>query len=123
MALWRHLFSVLEAENPLTVMLPPRFDGYPKPYSEVLMERFGPRLGLVPTTTAYGRAWTEEVSAEWARQGGTVGGNHGVDYNTTTDFTGAVSRALADEPDVLFVGGPSQPTALVIRRLPWLLNP
>jgi branched-chain amino acid transport system substrate-binding protein len=107
--------SVLEAGNPLTVMLPPRFDGYQEPFVDAMMERFGPRLGLLPTTTAYGRAWTEHVTAEWRRQGGTVGGDHGVDYNTTTDFTGAVSRALADRPDVLFVGGPSQPTALVIR--------
>lgn len=107
--------SILEAENPLTVMLPPRFDAYQEPFVGVMMERFGDRLGLLPTTTAYGRAWTEQVTAEWERQGGTVGGNHGVDYNTTTDFTGAVTRALADDPDVLFIGGPSQPTALVIR--------
>jgi branched-chain amino acid transport system substrate-binding protein len=107
--------SILEAGNPLTVMLPPRFDGYQEPFVEVMMGRFGTRLGLVPTTTAYGRAWTERVTEEWRRQGGAVGGDHGVDYNTTTDFTGAVSRALADRPDVLFVGGPSQPTALVIR--------
>jgi len=107
--------SILEAGNPLTVMLPPRFDGYQEPFVGVTMQRFGRRLGLVPTTTAYGRAWTERVTAEWQRQGGTIGGDHGVDYNTTTDFTGAVSRALADRPDVLFVGGPSQPTALVIR--------
>jgi branched-chain amino acid transport system substrate-binding protein len=107
--------SILEAGNPLTVMLPPRFDGYQQPFVAVMMQRFGRRLGLLPTTTAYGRAWTERVTEEWRRQGGTVGGDHGVDYNTTTDFTGAVSRALADRPDVLFVGGPSQPTALVIR--------
>ncbi|HET9949376.1 MAG TPA: ABC transporter substrate-binding protein [Longimicrobiales bacterium] len=107
--------SLLEANNPLMIMLPPRFDGYQEPFVRVMMERFGPRLGLIPTTTAYGRAWTERVTAEWKRQGGTVGGDHGVDYNTTTDFSGAVSRALADDPDVLFVGGPSQPTALVIR--------
>jgi branched-chain amino acid transport system substrate-binding protein len=107
--------SILEAGNPLTVMLPPRFDGYQEPFVGVTMGRFGRRLGLLPTTTAYGRAWTERVTEEWRRQGGTVGGDHGVDYNTTTDFTGAVSRALADRPDVLFVGGPSQPTALVIR--------
>jgi branched-chain amino acid transport system substrate-binding protein len=107
--------SILEAGNPLTVMLPPRFDGYQQPFVKVMRERFGPRLALVPTTTAYGRAWTEQVTAEWRRQGGTVGGDHGLDYNTNTDFTGAVSRALADRPDVLFVGGPSQPTALVIR--------
>jgi branched-chain amino acid transport system substrate-binding protein len=96
--------SILEAHNPLQIMLPPRFDGYQKPFSEVLMARFGKRLALVPTTTAYGRAWTEAVTAEWQRQGGTVGRDNGVDYNTTTDFSGAVSRALADNPDVLFVG-------------------
>jgi branched-chain amino acid transport system substrate-binding protein len=107
--------SILEAENPLMIMLPPRFDGYQEPFTETLMQRFGPRLALLGTTTAYGRAWTEHVSAEWTRQGGTVGRDNGVDYNTTTDFTGAVSRALADDPDVLFIGGPSQPTALVIR--------
>lgn len=107
--------SILEGRNPLTVMLPPRFDGYQKPFADVLMLRFGDRLALMGTTTAYGRAWTETVRAEWTRRGGTVGGDHGVDYNTTTDFSGAVSRALADDPDVLFVGGPSQATALVIR--------
>lgn len=107
--------SILEQNDPLMVMLPPRFDSYQEPFVRVEMQQFGRRLGLVPTTTAYGKAWTEKVIAEWQRQGGTVGGDHGVDYNTTTDFTGAVSRALADDPDVLFVGGPSQPTALVIK--------
>jgi len=107
--------SILEAQNPLQIMLPPRFDAYQVPFVDVLMSRFGNRLALLGTTTAYGRAWTEHVTAEWTRRGGTVGRDHGVDYNTTTDFTGAVSRALADDPDVLFIGGPSQPTALVIR--------
>lgn len=107
--------SILEAENPLTVMLNPRFDGYKELFTRVLMDRFGPRLSLLGTTTAYGTAWVEHVSDEWRLQGGVVGTNGGVDYNTTTDFTGPVSRALAEDPDVLFVGGPSQPTALVIR--------
>jgi branched-chain amino acid transport system substrate-binding protein len=107
--------SILEAGNPLQIMLPPRFDMYQEPFTTVLINRFGRRLALLGTTTAYGRAWTEHVTAEWTRQGGTVGRDNGVDYNTTTDFSGAVSRALADNPDVLFVGGPSQPTALVIK--------
>lgn len=107
--------SILDAGNPLTVMIPPRYDGYAPPFVETSMRRFGTRLGLIPTTTTYGRAWTEVVSAEWRRQGGEVLRDHGLDYNTTTDFTAAVSRALADNPDVLFIGGPSQPTALVVR--------
>lgn len=106
--------SILEAQNPLTIMIPPRFDIYARPFVREMMDRFGDRLGLLPTTTAYGRAWTEQIREVWTEMGGTVGGDHGVDYNTTTDFTGAVSRALSDDPDVLFVGGPSQPTALVI---------
>jgi branched-chain amino acid transport system substrate-binding protein len=107
--------SILDAGNPLTVMIPPRYDGYAPPFVRTTMSRFGRRLGLLGTTTTYGRAWTDVVSEEWRRQGGEVLRDHGIDYNTTTDFTAAVTRALADRPDVLFIGGPSQPTALVVR--------
>lgn len=106
---------VIESGNPLTVMIPTRYDGYASVFVERMMGRFGLRLGLLTTTTAYGRAWAEMAAAEWRRQGGQVFRNHGVDYNTTTDFSGAVSRTLADDPDVIVVGGPSQPTGLVIR--------
>ena len=44
-----------------------------------------------------------------------MGTNNGVDYNTTVDYSSAVTKALADKPDVLFIGGPSQPTALVVK--------
>ena len=106
---------ILESANPLTIMIPPRYDNYAGPFTRAMQERFGPRLGILPTTTTYGRAWTEVVTREWQAQGGTVGRSFGVDYNTTTDFSGVVSQVLADKPDVLFVGGPSQPTALVVR--------
>ncbi len=106
---------ILEAGNPLTIMVPPRYDNYAEPFVRIMMERFGTRLAILPTTTTYGRAWTDVINAEWQRQGGTIGRNFGVDYNTTTDFSGVVSQALAEKPDVLFVGGPSQPTGLVIR--------
>ncbi len=106
---------VLEENNPLTMMVPPRYDSYVGPFSRVAMERYGTRLGLIPTATTYGREWRDVVAAEWIRQGGQVLTDHSVDYNTTTDFSGPVTRALADNPDVLLVGGPSQPTALVIQ--------
>ncbi len=37
-------------------------------------------------------------------------------YNKDTDFYSGVSRVLASEPDVLFVGGASEPTALVVKQ-------
>lgn len=106
--------EIAEADNPLTVMIPPRYDNYMEPFTRVEMENFGPRLGLIPTQSDYGQKWTEEITAEWESQGGEVLSNNGFDYNTQTDYAGPVTQALAEDPDVLFVGGPSQPTAQVI---------
>lgn len=107
--------KILEANNPLTFMLPPRYDNYLQPFVATQMKAFGKKLGMVGTTSAYGKQWAEAVTGEWKKQGGTVGTNNGVDYATTVDYSSAVTKALAEKPDVLFVGGPSQPTALVIK--------
>ena len=107
--------KILEAKNPMTFMLPPRYDNYLQPFTATQMKAFGKKLGLIGTTSAYGKQWTDAITAEWKKQGGTVGRDNGVDYNTTVDYSSAVTKALAEKPDVLFVGGPSQPTALVIK--------
>ncbi|MPY67506.1 ABC transporter substrate-binding protein [Deinococcus sp. SDU3-2] len=107
--------AILAAKNPLTFMLPPRYDNYIQPFVQTQMKAFGKKLGLIGTTSAYGKQWTEAISDGWKQQGGTVGANNGVDYNTTVDYSSAVTKALAERPDVLFVGGPSQPTAQVIK--------
>src|SRR6202790_5917745 len=79
------------------------------------MKRFGKKLGLLATTSASGKAWAEGFRKAGEAAGGTVTGDYGVDYNTTTDFSSAVTKALNDKPDVMLVGGPSQPTGLVIK--------
>lgn len=107
--------KILEAKNPMTFMLPPRYDNYLQPFVSTQMKAFGKRLGMVGTTSAYGKQWADAVTAEWKKQGGTVGRDNGVDYSTTVDYSSAVTKALAEKPDVLFIGGPSQPTALVVK--------
>lgn len=107
--------KILQAGNKLTFMLPPTYDLYLEPFARNTMKTFGKKLGLIGTTSAYGKAWTDAISGEWKKEGGTVLSDNGVDYNTTVDYTGAVTKALSQKPDVLFVGGPSQPTALVIK--------
>lgn len=107
--------AILAAKNPLTFMLPPRYDNYLQPFVSTQIKAFGKRLGMVGTTSAYGKQWAEAVTDEWKKQGGTVGANNGVDYGTTVDYSAAVTKALSEKPDVLFIGGPSQPTALVVK--------
>lgn len=108
--------EILEADNPNTIMIPPRFDNYMEPFVKTEMDKFGKKLGLIPTKSEYGIQWTKQVTAEWEKQGGEVLKNNGVDYTTTTDYASPVTQALNEDPDVLFVGGPSQPTALVIEE-------
>jgi branched-chain amino acid transport system substrate-binding protein len=37
-------------------------------------------------------------------------------YNRATDFYSGVSRVLAAKPDVMFIGGASEPTGLVVKQ-------
>ncbi|GAA2005371.1 ABC transporter substrate-binding protein [Brevibacterium samyangense] len=106
--------AILETGNELSVMIPPNFESYATPFVQETMSRYGKKLGLIGTQSEYGQNWASLVTEEWGAQGGEVLTNNGVDYSTVTDFASTVSKALAEQPDVIFVGGPSQPTALVI---------
>ncbi len=107
--------AILKQNNSSTLMIPPAYDSYFKPYMTIEMKRFGKKLGLLATTSAYGKAWADGFRKAWEAGGGSVTGDYGVDYNTTSDFSSAVTKALNDKPDVLLIGGPSQPTGLVIK--------
>ncbi|EGL83045.1 Extracellular ligand-binding receptor [Caldalkalibacillus thermarum TA2.A1] len=108
--------AVSETGNELTVRIPPRYDAYPEPFSKYLMERFGNRIALLPTATQYGKDWTEALVPVWESLGGEVVFEGSIDFAKDTDFYTIVSNALAQNPDVLFVGGPSEPTAMVVAQ-------
>jgi branched-chain amino acid transport system substrate-binding protein len=107
--------QILESGNPLTVMIPPRYVIYFDAFAETMMARHGKRLGRIPGAHAYAKEWTKGFSEVWQARGGTLLTNNEIDYNTAADFSSVVSKALSEQPDVLFVGGPSQATALVIK--------
>lgn len=107
--------KVTETGNRLTMRIPPKYDGYIEPFIQYLMGRFGNKVALVPGTHAYAKDWTELFRPAWEAAGGEVVAENPMDYTTETDFTSGVSNALSKNPDALFVGGPSEPTALVIK--------
>jgi branched-chain amino acid transport system substrate-binding protein len=106
--------GVLETGNTLTMRIPPRYTLYLEEFANRSMERFGNKLGVIPSNTQYGKDWTEAFLPVWESKGGVVVAESPIDYNKESDFYTYVSQVLAAGPDVLFVGGPSQPTALVI---------
>jgi branched-chain amino acid transport system substrate-binding protein len=107
--------QIVESGNPLTLMIPPKYVVYFDEFAQTMIDSHGKRLGRIPGAHAYAKEWTKGFSAVWESKGGTLLTNNEIDYNTTTDFSSVVSKALSEKPDVLFVGGPSQATALVIK--------
>lgn len=105
--------NITERGNKLTIRMPPTYTGYIKPFVELTMERYGKKLAIANATHDYAKLWTEAFIPAWEAHGGEVVANNPMDYNKSADFYTGVSRSLAEKPDVLFIGGASEPTGLV----------
>jgi branched-chain amino acid transport system substrate-binding protein len=108
--------KVTEGGNTLTVRIPPRYDGYMEPFSKYAMERFGKKIAALPTASQYGKDWTETLLPYWEKSGGEVVFKSAIDFSKETDFFTVVTNALKEKPDVLFIGGASEPTAKVAKQ-------
>ncbi|MFZ5642651.1 MAG: ABC transporter substrate-binding protein [Bacillota bacterium] len=102
--------------NKLTLLIPPPYTSYIDPIIKKMMPEHGKKVAMIQTSSAYGKDWGTSFSAAWKQAGGTVTIDSPINYNTETDFAPYVSKALATKPDILFVGGASQPTAMVIKQ-------
>jgi branched-chain amino acid transport system substrate-binding protein len=108
--------KITETGNKLTIRIPPTFNSYIEPFTYYEMKKFGKKVGMLPGDHEYAKNWTQLFGPAWEKAGGTIASNNPMSYNRSADFYSGVSRVLAEKPDVLFVGGPSEPTALVVKQ-------
>ena len=108
--------AVTSKGNKLTVKIPPNFTDYLTPFTKITMDRFGKKLGVANATHDYAKYWTKEFVPVWRELGGEVAAMNPMDYNKSADFYTGVSKVLSEDPDVMFVGGASEPTGLVVRQ-------
>ncbi|MCE7524702.1 ABC transporter substrate-binding protein [Alloalcanivorax xenomutans] len=108
--------SVTEKGNKLTVKIPPSFTDYIEPFSKMAMETSGKKVAVANATHDYAKYWTKAFVPKWEAMGGEVVADNPMDYNKSADFYTGVSKVLAAKPDVLFIGGASEPTGLVVRQ-------
>ncbi len=104
--------------NKLLIRIPTPFTWYlvEGGFIDQAMQRFGKNAVCVPGVHEYAKAWTDVFIKAWEKKGGKILGNYPVDYTSEADFYTPVSKALAGKPDVMFIGGPSEPTGLVIKQ-------
>nr|WP_238482351.1 ABC transporter substrate-binding protein [Noviherbaspirillum aridicola] len=108
--------QVTARNNKLTVRIPPEFTGYVDPFIKSTMPKFGKKAAIANADHDYAKAWTAVFKPAWEKAGGTIVAENPMSYNKATDFYSGVSRVLQEKPDVLFVGGASEPTALVVKQ-------
>lgn len=108
--------KITEVGNKLTIRIPPTFNSYIEPFIHYEMKKFGKKVGMLPGDHEYAKNWSQLFAPAWEKAGGTVVSNNPMSYNRSADFYSGVSRVLAEKPDVLFIGGPSEPTALVAKQ-------
>lgn len=107
--------TLTEKGNKLTMRIPPNFLTYIEPFIRYEMKK-GTKLGMAPADHDYAKAWVAAFEPAWSKAGGTVVAKNPMSYNKSADFYTGVSRVLESKPDVMFVGGPSEPTGLVVKQ-------
>ncbi|MFZ5521858.1 MAG: ABC transporter substrate-binding protein [Pseudomonadota bacterium] len=107
--------SITEKGNALTMRIPPNFLTYIEPFIRYEMKK-GKKLGMAPADHDYAKAWVAAFEPAWTKAGGTVVAKNPMSYNKSADFYTGVSRVLEAKPDVMFIGGPSEPTGLVAKQ-------
>jgi len=102
--------------NKLTVRIPPEFTGYVDPFVKHAMSKYGKNAAIANADHDYAKAWTAAFKPAWEAAGGKIVAENPMSYNKATDFYSGVSRVMQAKPDVLFIGGASEPTALVAKQ-------
>ena len=102
--------------NKLTIRIPPEFTGYIDPFVKTTMAKYGKNAAIANADHDYAKAWTAAFKPAWEAAGGKIVAENPMSYNKATDFYSGVSRVLQGKPDVLFIGGASEPTALVAKQ-------
>jgi branched-chain amino acid transport system substrate-binding protein len=110
------LAQVTERGNKMSIRIPPDFTIYIDPFIKVEMAKFGKNVAIAGADHDYAKAWTAAFKPKWEAAGGKVVAENPMSYNKATDFYSGVSKVLQDKPDVLFIGGASEPSALVAKQ-------
>jgi branched-chain amino acid transport system substrate-binding protein len=105
-----------ERGNKLTVRIPPDFTTYISPFVKTAISKYGKNVALAQADHDYAKAWSAAFKPAWEAAGGKVVADNPMSYNKAADFYSGVSRVIQAKPDVLFIGGASEPTALVARQ-------
>jgi branched-chain amino acid transport system substrate-binding protein len=102
--------------NKLLVDTTVTFTTYVQVFAEWAFKKGWKKCAMVVTLGAYGDEWRNSFKEYWVKNGGIITADKPANYYTETDFSSPLTAAIATNPDVMLIGGPSATTALVIEQ-------
>ena len=102
--------------NNLLVIAAPLLTDYAKVYANFAWEKGWRKAAMVVTQGAYGDEWRQVFKSVWEKKGGKITADKPANFYTRTDFVAPLTAAIATNPDVMLIGGPSATTALAIAQ-------
>ncbi len=102
--------------NKLMVCTTTSFTPYVQVFAEWAFAKGWKKCAMVVTLGAYGDEWRSAFKEYWIKKGGEITADKPANYYTETDFSSPLAAAIATNPDVMLIGGPSATTALVIEQ-------
>ncbi|MEE9913249.1 MAG: ABC transporter substrate-binding protein [Deltaproteobacteria bacterium] len=103
-------------KNNLLVIAAPVLTDYAKVYANFAWEKGWRKAAMVVTQGAYGDEWRQVFKSVWEKKGGKITADKPANFYTRTDFVTPLTAAIATNPDVMLIGGPSGTTALAIAQ-------
>jgi len=108
--------AIDKIQNKLTISIPPPFSAYAQAFADFAWANGWRKGAMVVTLGAYGDEWRKEFKRVWTEKGGEITADQPANYYTETDFSSHLATALNGKPEFLLIGGPSDPTGLVIEQ-------
>lgn len=102
--------------NKLMVDTTVTFTTYVQVFADWAFKKGWKKCAMVTTLGAYGDEWRSSFREYWTKHGGIITVDKPANYYTETDFSSPIAAAIATNPDVMLIGGPSATTALVIEQ-------
>lgn len=107
---------ITEQKNQLTVRVTAPYTAYVDVFVKYGIDKLGKTGAMAETDSDYGKAWSAAFQPAWEKAGGKIAIHNALSYNKSADFYAGVSRVLAEKPDAILIGGPSEPTGLVVKQ-------
>ncbi len=108
--------QIEKTQNRWIVRIPPDDRAYVMGFAEMAQSMGLKSMAMIPGTHGYAKDWADDLQAYWTYKGGKVVAREPANYYGKTDFYPYLTKSIEAKPDVMFLCGPSDVCANIVKQ-------